>query len=312
VQSETAGVAPPTGTVNFFDGPAKLGEAGVNEMGIATLETSSIFPGLRSITAVYAGDERFSSITSAALSLTVSGSMTSVSAANYQGATLTPEQIIAAFGSNLATTTSVATTLPLPTTLAGTSVSVRDSAGAQHSASLFFVSPFQVNYLMPAGVAPGPASVSIVAGDGATSTGAIEIGAIAPGIFSADSSGSGLAAAQVLRVKADGSQSFELVARYDPALKKFVPAPIDFGEATDQLFLILYGTGFRNRSALTAVAVTLGNSIPEVVFAGAQGALLGLDQINLRLPRELAGAGDVELGLDIDQVSANKVTLTFK
>ena len=63
---------------------------------------------------------------------------------------LASEAIAAAFGTGLATTTSAATTLPLPTQLAGTTVKIKDSAGIERLAPLFFVSPTQVNYQIPA------------------------------------------------------------------------------------------------------------------------------------------------------------------
>jgi hypothetical protein len=47
----------------------------------------------------------------------------------HGGAELASESIVAAFGAGLATATQVATSLPLPTTLAGTTVKVRDNAG---------------------------------------------------------------------------------------------------------------------------------------------------------------------------------------
>ncbi|MEK7830404.1 MAG: hypothetical protein AAB401_04915, partial [Acidobacteriota bacterium] len=68
-----------------------------------------------------------------------------VSAASYAGERLAPEEIVSAFGIGLATATQVATTLPLPTTLAGTTVKVRDSANVERQAPLFFVAPTQVN-----------------------------------------------------------------------------------------------------------------------------------------------------------------------
>src|SRR5262249_51145585 len=77
------------------------------------------------------------------------GAATSVSAASYNGAELAKESIVAAFGNGLATEVRAATSLPLPTTLAGTKVKVKDSAGAERDASLFFVAPTQVNYLLP-------------------------------------------------------------------------------------------------------------------------------------------------------------------
>jgi hypothetical protein len=79
----------------------------------------------------------------------------SVSGASFLRVTLAPEMIVAVFGVNLATGTEIAATIPLPTILRGTTVSVKDSAGIERSAQLFFVSSGQLNYLMPPGTAAG-------------------------------------------------------------------------------------------------------------------------------------------------------------
>jgi len=50
----------------------------------------------------------------------------------------------------------VAATVPLPTTLAGTTVRVRDSAGVERLGPLFFVSAGQINYQLPPGRRPEP------------------------------------------------------------------------------------------------------------------------------------------------------------
>jgi uncharacterized protein (TIGR03437 family) len=51
--------------------------------------------------------------------------------------------------------TNAAASIPLPGELAGTTVKVRDSAGVERSAPLFFVSPNQINYQLPPGTASG-------------------------------------------------------------------------------------------------------------------------------------------------------------
>ncbi|MFM8395532.1 MAG: hypothetical protein ACKOB4_16585, partial [Acidobacteriota bacterium] len=47
----------------------------------------------------------------------------------------------------------------------------------------------------------------------------------------------------------------------------------------------------------------------QVVYAGAQGDYAGLDQLNVRIPRELAGRGEVDLNLSVGGVSANPVRI---
>ena len=62
-----------------------------------------------------------------------------------------------------------------PFELAGTAVTITDSEGREHLASLLFVSPMQVNYRLPAEAAVGLAEVKIVSADGTVSIGRIVI-----------------------------------------------------------------------------------------------------------------------------------------
>ena len=236
----------------------------------------------------------------------------SVSAASYQSAALAPDAIVAGFGNGLSAATQTATTLPLPTTLAGTTVTVRDSAGIERMAPLFFVSPTQINYLLPPETALGAATVTTRNNQNQTRTGAINVAAVAPGIFTADASGSGWPAAQVLRVKSDGAQSYESIARFDTVSSRFVAVPIEFGAESEQLYLIVYGTGWRKRSALNQVSATFAGQSVEVAAAAAQGGFAGLDQLNLRLPRALAGRGEGELIVTVSGQTANPVRLIIK
>ena len=239
-------------------------------------------------------------------------SVASVSAASFAGTELAPETITAAFGSNLATTIQVANVVPLPTQLAGTTVNVKDSLGVERLAPLFFVAPTQINYLIPPGTSAGVATVTITSGDGSISIGNIAINSVAPGLFTAGSSGLGVAAATVLRFKADGSSSYEPVSRFDSAQGKIVPVPIDLGAQSDQVFLLLFGTGCKQRSSLAGVTVEIGGTPVETSYVGPQGDFVGLDQINLRLLRSFAGRGEVQIRMVIDGKSANLVTVTMK
>ena len=92
----------------------------------------------------------------------------------------------------------------------------------------------------------------------------------------------------------------------------FVPVPIDLGPEGDQVFLVLFGTGFRFRSALSALTATIGGTPAEVTFAGAQGDFIGLDQSNLRIPRSLAARGEVDVLLTVDAQAANPVRINIR
>jgi len=240
-------------------------------------------------------------------------SLASVSAASFfSSGPLSSESIVAAFGARLADVTQVSEATPLPTTLGGTQVTVRDSAGTDRAAPLFFVSPTQVNYLVPQGTVNGNATVTITSWSGVVSRGTVQINSVAPGVFSINANGRGLPAAVIERVKANGMRSTEPVAQFDPAQNQFVAVPIDLGAADDQVFLVLFGTGFRFRSALSAVSATIGGTPAQVTFAGAQGDFAGLDQANILIPRSLIGRGDAEVVLTVDGQMANTMLINIK
>jgi hypothetical protein len=122
----------------------------------------------------------------------------------------------------------------------------------------------------------------------------------------------GLAAAVVLRVKADGSQVYGPAARFDAAQNKFVAVPIDLGDESDQVFLLLFGMGLRHIDSPASVTARIGGAAAEVSYAGAQGGFVGLDQVNLRAPRGLIGRGDVDITLTVNGKTANNVGVSIK
>ena len=251
------------------------------------------------------------------LSLTVpldSSSVAAVaatSAASYATA-LSSESIGALFGTGMAAGTVAAATNPLPTTLGGIQVQVKDAAGMTRNAPLFFVSPAQINFQTPLATSNGTATITVVRDGTSIAQGTVTVETVTPGLFAANANAQGIAAALVLRVKADNSQTYEPVAQFNATANRYEAVPIDFGAASDQLFLVGYGTGFRQRSALSAVTTTIGGTSADVGYAGAQGALTGLDQINAALPRTLIGRGNADVVLRVDGKAANTVTLNFK
>ena len=233
-----------------------------------------------------------------------------VSAAHYLPQ-VAAEAIVSAFGTNFTFEAFGVSSLPLPTTLAGTSVIVKDSAGVERAASLFYASPTQINYQIPPGTANGAATVFISNSSGIFTTSTIQVTRIAPGLFTANAAGSGLAAAQIQRIRGAAS-TFEPTWRFDVATNKLVALPIDLGPSTDQVYLVLFGTGLRFRSALNAVKATVGGVSAEVVYAGVQPDFIGLDQVNMLLPRNLMGRGEVDVVLTVDGQVANTVRVNIK
>ncbi|HKE05470.1 MAG TPA: choice-of-anchor D domain-containing protein, partial [Blastocatellia bacterium] len=244
---------------------------------------------------------------------TAPGLAATVSAASFSGPELASDEIVAAYGSGLATSSQAAGSQPLPTNLAGTTIKIRDNAGTERLAPLFFVSPHQANFQIAPGTAGGMAFLTFTSGDGQTSTGTAEIVSVAPGIFAANADGQGVAAAVVCRANDPLLETCRSVARLDPTLNRFVPAPIGLGAANDQFFLLLFGAGIRGRSSLSAVTATIGGTPVMVGFAGAQGGFVGLDQMNLGpLPRSLAGRGEVDVVITVDGKVANTVKINIE
>ena len=289
-------LAPLTGSPNGSDGTGVL--------------SFSDEPVVREVVSAQASDLPAAFVTETAMRPI--GEAVNVSAASFKVAPLARAAITSAFGTHLATTTQMAATQPLPYSLAGTVVKVTDSAGVERLAPLFFVSPNQVNYQIPPDAAMGAARVTITSGDGAMSVGLVEVAEVSPSLFSANSNGQGVAAAVALRVKADGSRSYEPVAQFDTAQNKSVALPLDLGTESDEVFLLLFGTGLSACDPRSAVSVMIGGASCEALYAGPQGEFTGLDQINVRVPRSLIGRGEVDIVLMVDGQTANSVKLHIR
>ncbi len=235
-----------------------------------------------------------------------------VSAANYVGGEQAAESIVSAFGLQLSSFTQAAPSLPLPISLGGSQVVVRDSKNVERFAPLFYASPGQINFQIPAGTAEGVATLTIFSGAGISQTGLMMIGRVVPALFSADATGVGLAAGSALTVHADGSRAENILARYDAATSKFIAQPIDMGVSGDQVYLTLYGTDIKNRSDLANVKVKIGGIDAPVEYAGAQGFYAGLDQLNVRIPQGLSGKGEVIVETSMEGKTANQVRIVIR
>jgi uncharacterized protein (TIGR03437 family) len=229
--------------------------------------------------------------------------------ASFVAGTVAPDSWASVSGSNLAARLTVATSAPLPATLGGVTVEVTDSAGVTTPALLHMVDPGQINFLVPATAHTGPGTVTVTTYDSRKIVMPVEIAAVAPGLFSANASGSGVAAAIAVRI-ADGVQSFENVFACPGGAGACTATPLDLGPASDDVILLLFGTGIRGfQSAVTA---TIGGQKADVLGAAAQGQYAALDQVNLRVPRALAGKGEVPIVLTVDGKKANAVTVSIK
>ncbi len=212
-------------------------------------------------------------------------------AAGFRAAPLAPGAIFALFGS----------------ALAEPALTITDQTGAGKPASLLYTSATQVNFIVPEGLTPGPVTLKLTNSAG-TATLETTLAATSPGLFTSNGNGSGAAAGHVIRVKADGTQEHAPLASCGATPGSCVPTAIDFGAETDQIYISLYGTGFRSGSRDT-VQVSIGGTPVPVEYVGPQPDTPGLDQLNVKLPRSLAGMGEVDLVLTVDGKPSNTVRI---
>jgi uncharacterized protein (TIGR03437 family) len=230
-----------------------------------------------------------------------------VSAASGASA-LAPGALASVFGENLASSIESSSTQPPPQSLGGVSVAVKDSAGVSRLAGVYFVSARQINFVMPADMAPGTASVTTQNSGSPPIVTSAEVHTVAPALFTADASGKGVAAATAI----------EIVAGRPVPLPVFLcsgstcsPVPIRLGVDTP-IYLSLYGTGMRNRSSLGNVSCTIGGIGVLVLYAGAQPEFAGLDQVNVALTLSLRGIGETDVIVTVDGQPSNAVRINVQ
>jgi len=216
-------------------------------------------------------------------------------------ATVAPDELVSAFGADLAKASAVTPSADFPTTLGGTTMTLIDSANTTYNVPLFSVSPQQVNYLVPAAAKPGPATVIIKSGDGVQTTGIVQVAAVAPGLYTANANGAGAAAAIAITTHADGTQSSQPTFSCS-AGAACVAQPINLGASGDTVIVELFGTGVRHQSA---ASVQIAGQTLGVLYAGPQGGYTGLDQVNFEIPQILAGSGPVSVVLTVQDGSGN-------
>ena len=191
----------------------------------------------------------------------------------------------------------------LSTILGGTSVELVDFAGKTFQAPLLYVSPAQINFQVPDGVAMGLAIINVTGNGRPKGAHSTNIQQVATGIFTLDGSGSGAPFASAVSVAADGTQT------------AIAANPLTL-PSNGQVYLSLYGTGFRHATAGTCA---VGNATVTPSYYGAQGADAVLDQVNIPIPANTA-KGKVDIACHFQYTvgdgyafgNGNTVTITVQ
>jgi uncharacterized protein (TIGR03437 family) len=214
-----------------------------------------------------------------------------VNAATQTAETLAPNTIATIYGTNLSWTTQAVTAGDLnggtlPTSLEGVTVYVNGIAG-----SIFFVSPGQINFLIPYDLLAPSATVYVarqgVAGPPAT----IQLANTSPGFFQWSGN-------FALAEHADGSlisssapaQAGEIVVLYAAGLGRTSP-DVPSGHIVSVATSILYASELQ--------ILLNGDPVPasSIYYAGAAPGYAGLYQINLGLPAVLPPDPSIQMVL---------------
>jgi uncharacterized repeat protein (TIGR01451 family) len=218
-----------------------------------------------------------------------SGTLTVLNGASFGNEPATteavaPDSIAVARGSVLSNTAERSQQLPngaFPLTVGGTTVTVNG-----RRAQIFFVSPSQVNFLVPPETELGTAEVVVTNSDGFPSRGAVTTLRCAPGVFTF--SGDGFGDGVVLDANT------------------LLPGPFDPTSGT--LRLIIFSTGMRNGSQ---VSVTAGGRALTLESIVPSPTMPGLDEVHVLVPADLRGAGKVDLVIRADSRDSNPAAVNF-
>jgi uncharacterized protein (TIGR03437 family) len=216
--------------------------------------------------------------------------------ATYAAGGLVPGSWAQIKGTNLSTTSRTWTDSDfkdlgnkLPTNLSGVQVTVNNLPAA-----VWYVSPTQVNFQVPAGIT-GTATVQVINNGQISNSVSAAIATSAPGIFPLIMGGANYAAAVFLDGKIAADPSI------GPAFRNAVPGDI----------VQLYATGLAPTPSGTAVATTLVNGVSVTIGTvtvpaiGAALVAVGEFQINFTVPQDFAS---MPPGLYPISVSINGVT----
>ncbi len=230
-----------------------------------------------------------------------------VSAASYSAAANAPGSVVSLFGTALAITPAAAPSLPLPSSLNGTVVTVNGLA-----APLFYASPTQINYQLPSGLTGlSEASLVVIVNGVVSPAVTIRLFVDAPGIFTLNQQGTGQGAILI-------SQTDQIAGAVGPNSR-----PVNRGE-----YISIYCTGLGPvtnapadgspapnnppSSTLTVPTVVVGGVLVPVQFSGLAPGFTGLYQVNVQVPANSSTGAEVPVSIRFNQGASNVVTIAVQ
>lgn len=262
-----------TGQIAFSVNGAAAGVATV-QAGAAVLDLPTVAIGSYTIEARFSGGVGYTG-SRAEARLEIRNAV-SVRQAASGGNEIAPASLASVFGANLAGAAASSTTSELPSMISGVSVTIEDSQNRSFPARLSFVSPNQINLLIPDGLAVGLGTLTVRRNGQIAGQGNIDIRLAAPGLFTMD--GNRLPAGLVSWRTKDGRTFTRTVFDCANTCRgEAIPLGLDAEEAV----LTLFGTGWRG--SREGISARLGGETARVLFAGAHSSFPGLDQLNIQL-----------------------------
>jgi uncharacterized protein (TIGR03437 family) len=215
-----------------------------------------------------------------------------VNAASFAAqAPLAPGSLITLFGTNLAQGQSAASSVPLPLTLAGSSILL-----AGKSAPLLFANNGQVNAIVPYGIAVNtPQQVVISSASSISVPQSIILSAAAPGIFTVNASGQGQGI--IVGVDANGSQPIADSANPVKAGQAIVIYCTGLGEVSPAVTTGAAAPLTQISNTIEPIQVTVGGIEANVLFSGLTPGFVGLYQVNATVPSGVAPGSQVPVTL---------------
>jgi uncharacterized protein (TIGR03437 family) len=156
----------------------------------------------------------------------------------------------------------------------------------------------------------GTASVKVTRSGSTVLTGSLTVASVSPGLYSGNGNGAGVAAALAERVSASGAVTpMSMFSCQSGVAVSCLSSTLELGGSTDTVHVSLYATGIRG--ARTVQAFVAGQPA-TLQYAGAQGEYQGLDQVNVVIPKTLAGMGEVSVYLVADGKVSNMTTIKIQ
>jgi uncharacterized protein (TIGR03437 family) len=215
-----------------------------------------------------------------------------VNAASFAAqAPLAPGSLITLFGTNLAQGEGTASGVPLPPSLAGSSVLL-----AGKSAPLLFANNGQVNAIVPYGVAVNtPQQVVVSSSNSISVPQSIILAAAAPGIFTVNASGQGQGI--ITGVDANGNQPIADAANPVTAGQAIVIYCTGLGEVNPPVPTGTAASLTQISQTIEPISVTVGGIAADVLFSGLTPGFVGLYQVNATVPNGVAPGSQVPVTL---------------